>query len=88
MMKTDEYTSKSRPKEYCSMRIRIADAALKFKGWSMKELAKHLHVEHQTVMYWNQGRTYPKIPTLMDICKLLECSLDDLIEDTVAELDS
>lgn len=64
-----------------AVRLRIAEWAHCNKGWSMKKLAAKLAVEHQTVLYWNQGRTMPRLPMLIQICRLLGCSVEDLIED-------
>ena len=63
------------------MRLRIAEVAYRNKGWSMKKLAEQLDLDHQTVLYWNQGRTYPRLPTLIQMCRLLRCKFEDLIED-------
>lgn len=61
------------------MRLKIAEMAQRNKGWSMRKLADRLDLDHQTVMYWNQGRTYPRLPTLVKLCRLLECTLEDLL---------
>ena len=62
------------------LRLKIAELSHKNKQWSMRQLADHLTVEHQTVMYWNQGRCYPRLPMLLKICQLLNCSLDDIVD--------
>ena len=66
---------------YCSVRLRIAEVAWRNKGWSMKKLAEQLDLDHQTVMYWNQGRTHPRLPTLLQLCRLLRCKVEDLVDD-------
>lgn len=47
----------------------------------MRELSEQLMVDHQTVMYWNQGRAFPRLPMMLKICHLLGCKLDELVDD-------
>jgi transcriptional regulator with XRE-family HTH domain len=63
------------------MRLRIAELARLKKGWNMKKVAEKMDVEHQTILYWNQGRSYPRLPVLLRLCRLLECSIDDLLNE-------
>ncbi len=63
------------------MRLRIAELARLNKGWSMRKVAERLKMEHQTILYWNQGRTCPRVPTLMRLCRLLECTVEELLDD-------
>jgi DNA-binding XRE family transcriptional regulator len=62
------------------MRIRIAESARDYRGWTMKTLADELDVDHQTVLYWNQGRSFPRLPMFVRIAALLGCSMHDLVE--------
>jgi len=62
------------------MRMRISELACEKKGWTMKQLADMMGVEHQTVMYWNQGRSFPRLPMLIRLCRLVGCTLDDIID--------
>lgn len=61
------------------MLLRIAEVARRKKGWTLKRLADELEQEYQTVLYWNQGRSYPRVPTLLKLCAVLDCTLNDLI---------
>ncbi len=63
------------------LRLRISELSQHLRGWTMKELSEHLMVDHQTVMYWNQGRSYPRLPMMIKVCHLLGCNLDELIDD-------
>lgn len=63
------------------MRLRIAETAYRNKGWNMRVLAEKLDVDHQTVLFWNQGRTVPRLPMLLRLCRLLGCTVEDLIAD-------
>ena len=64
-----------------SMRLRIAEVAHRNKGWNMRKLADRLELDHQTVLYWNQGRSYPRLPVLVKLCRLLGCTLEELLVD-------
>jgi len=63
------------------MRLRIAEIARRNKGWTMTKLAEKMDLNHQTVLYWNQGRAFPRLPTLLRLLRLLECRLEDLLTD-------
>jgi DNA-binding Xre family transcriptional regulator len=67
------------------VRLLISEVAYRKKGWNMRKLADRLAVDHQTVMYWNQGRAYPRFPTLVRLCRLLECTFEELLEDNPDE---
>ncbi len=62
------------------LRLRIAEISLEKRGWTMKELAERLRVEHQTVLYWNQGRAFPRLPMMIKLCRVLGCKLDELVQ--------
>ena len=62
------------------LRLRVAELALAYRGWNMRHLSEQLDVDHQTVMYWNQGRAFPRLPMLLKVCQLLGCTLDELVE--------
>lgn len=62
------------------MRLRVAEVAARNKGWNMRKLAEKLELDHQTVLYWNQGRSCPRLPALLKLCRLLECSVEDLLD--------
>lgn len=64
------------------MRLRVGELARKNRGWSMRKLAERLDVDHQTIMYWNQGRSYPRLPILIQLCRLLGCTVEDLLRDS------
>lgn len=63
-----------------SIRIRIAETVCQNNGWTMRQLAERVGVDHQTVMYWNQGRAFPRLPMLLRLCRLAGCTLDEIIE--------
>ncbi len=61
------------------LRLRVAELALAHRGWTMRKVAERLGVDHQTVMYWNQGRTFPRLPMMLTLCRVLGCKLDELV---------
>lgn len=63
------------------MRLLIAEVAYRKKGWNMRKVADRLELDHQTVMYWNQGRAYPRFVTLVRLCRLLGCTLEELLSE-------
>lgn len=62
------------------LRLKIVELTTQKQNWTMKQLAEKLNVDHQTVMYWNQGRCYPRLPMLLKLCQILECTLQELID--------
>ena len=70
---------RERKREAMRLYLRVAELALAHRGWTMRLLAEHLEVDHQTVMYWNQGRAFPSLPMLLTICRTLGCTLDELV---------
>jgi len=67
------------------VRLKIAELARKNKNWTMKRLADELEIEHQNVMYWNHGRAYPRLPDLVKVCRLLDCTFEELLEEDVIQ---
>ena len=51
----------------------------KKKGWSQEELAQKLGVTRQTVSKWELDQTVPDMNKLVEISKLFEVSVDELI---------
>jgi transcriptional regulator with XRE-family HTH domain len=61
------------------MRLKIAHYARLRRGWNMRQVADALGVEHQTVLYWNQGRAYPRLLMLLKLLRELSCTLEELV---------
>lgn len=53
---------------------------------SQEQLASMLDVSRQAVSKWESGTTYPEMDKLITMCKIFKCSLDDLTNDEVAEI--
>lgn len=62
------------------MKIKIKEAARKFKGYSLYRLAIVLNMPQQTIYSWASGRTQPTYANLDRICDALECSVSDILE--------
>jgi len=62
------------------MKIKIKEAAKKFKGYSLYKLAKELNLPQQTVYSWANGRTQPSYENMDKLCEALGCQISDLFE--------
>ena len=58
----------------------------KEKKYSQEELADMLDVTRQSVSKWESGQTYPEMDKLLAICKIFNCSLDELTNDEIKEI--
>lgn len=52
---------------------------------SQEELAEKLNVSRQSVSKWEQGITYPEMDKMLEICKLFNVNIDDLINGDIKE---
>ena len=59
---------------------RIRNARLS-KGYTQEELAEKLNVSRQSVSKWELGDTYPDMSKIIQMCKILNCTLPDLMDD-------
>ena len=62
------------------MKIKIEEAARKYKDWSLYKLAKELNMHQQTVYGWANGRTQPSYENMDKLCSILGCEISDLFE--------
>lgn len=53
---------------------------------SQEDLASMLDVTRQSVSKWESGTTYPEMDKLIMLCKIFNCSLDDLTNDEITEI--
>ena len=51
------------------------------KGYTQEDLASKLNVTRQSVSKWEQGINEPDIDTIKRLCKILDCTIEDLIDD-------
>lgn len=60
----------------------------KKKGLSQEELAEKLGVSRQSVSKWESNNTYPETDKIVQICNIFECTMDDLINDNITDVES
>ena len=60
----------------------------KKKGYSQEELAEKLGVSRQSVSKWESNNTYPETDKIVQIANIFECSMDDLINDQITDIES
>ena len=53
---------------------------------SQEQLADMLDVSRQAVSKWESGQTYPEMDKLLSMCKIFNCTLDELTNDEVTEI--
>ena len=53
----------------------------KQKGYTQDTFAKEIGVSRQSVYKWEAGQAYPEVEKLVKLGKILEISLDDLLND-------
>lgn len=51
----------------------------KEKGWSQEELGNRLNVSRQTVSKWELGTTTPEMNKLMELSRIFQVSIDELV---------
>ncbi|MFW7433208.1 helix-turn-helix domain-containing protein [Vagococcus carniphilus] len=49
-------------------------------GLTQQEVADHLNVTRQTISNWEVGKSYPDIPTLVEISNFYNLSLDYMLK--------
>lgn len=57
-------------------------------GLSQEELASQLGVSRQAVSKWESGSSYPEMDKLILMTKLFKCTLDDLVNDDIKEIET
>ena len=60
----------------------------KKKGYSQEELAEKLGVSRQSVSKWESNNTYPETDKIIQIANLFDCSMDDLINDKITDVET
>jgi len=57
----------------------------KGKKLSQEDLADKLDVSRQSVSKWESGAAYPETEKILAICKIFDCSLDELMNQDMQE---
>lgn len=60
----------------------------KKSSYSQEELAEKLGVSRQSVSKWESNNTYPETDKIIQIANLFDCSMDDLINDKITDVES
>ena len=58
----------------------------KKKGMNQEELAEKLGVSRQSVSKWESNNSYPETDKIVQICNIFNCSMDDLINDSITDI--
>lgn len=57
----------------------------KAKGWSQEDLSHQIGVSRQTISKWESSQTTPEMNKLIELSKIFEISVDELINDVKEE---
>ena len=51
----------------------------KSKKMSQEQLAEKMNVTRQSVSKWENGESYPEMNNILELCKIFNCKLNDLV---------
>ena len=60
----------------------------KSKNMSQEDLATKVNVSRQSVSKWETSEAYPEMNNILELCKIFHCSINDLVNDNMIDLDS
>ena len=49
------------------------------KGYTAQKAATELGISITTLISWENGKTYPTAQRIIDLCKLYDCTADELL---------
>lgn len=55
---------------------------------SQEALADKVGVSRQSVSKWETGDAYPEMNNILQLCKIFHCSIGDLVNDNIVDIDS
>lgn len=70
--------------------MKFGDKLIKLRkknGMSQEDLANLLNVSRQSVSKWESNNTYPETDKIVQICNIFNCSMDDLINDKITDIE-
>lgn len=71
--------------------MRFCDKLAKLRkanNLTQEQLAERLNVTRQTISKWESGECYPDMTKILSICQILNCKLNDTMDDGVVSEDS
>ena len=60
----------------------------KNKKMSQEQLAEKMNVTRQSVSKWENGESYPEMNNILELCKIFNCKLNDLVHSDMTDITS
>jgi len=60
----------------------------KNKKMSQEQLAEKMNVSRQSVSKWENGEAYPEMNNILELCKIFNCKINDLIHTDMSDISS
>ena len=60
----------------------------KNKKMSQEQLAERVNVSRQSVSKWENGEAYPEMNNILELCKIFNCKLNDLVHTDMTDISS
>ncbi len=60
----------------------------KSKKLSQEDLAEKMNVSRQSVSKWETADAYPEMNNILQLCKIFNCHINDLVNDSIIDMDS
>ncbi|MCA9799501.1 MAG: helix-turn-helix transcriptional regulator [Cyanobacteria bacterium HKST-UBA06] len=61
-------------------RLRLKELVRQKNLGTMKDLCDLVDVDYQTMANWNQGRAFPSLKRTLQLCHVLGCTVEELVE--------
>lgn len=60
----------------------------KSKKMSQEQLAEKVNVSRQSVSKWENGEAYPEMNNILELCKIFNCKINDLVHTDMSDISS
>ena len=60
----------------------------KNKNMSQENLAEKVNVSRQSVSKWENGEAYPEMNNILELCKIFDCKINDLVHADMSDISS
>ena len=60
----------------------------KNKKMSQEQLAEKVNVTRQSVSKWENGESYPEMNNILELCKIFNCKINDLVHNDMSDITS